>query len=96
MFYYIEYCNKHGEQKSFEYDFGKDPSLKQVDSLILQATIDNEFPNQFALRHVTDIAANASGKNTIRQVMALFLLKDIKYEVRSVPRPIRQKRWFLQ
>lgn len=95
MRYHVQYCNKRGDQKSFEYDFGPALSQEQVDSLILQATIENEFPNQIALRRIADLPSNASAeKSTIGQIMALFFLNDIEYEARQAPQQIRQKHMF--
>jgi hypothetical protein len=92
----IRYQTWLGE-KTFSYDFGADLPLSWgcVDSLVLEAVIQNEFPEDLALRRIVDFPLGEKPqRETIEAVMARFALRNIEYKTAGETHKIRSKHAF--
>ncbi|GGP24393.1 hypothetical protein [Silvimonas amylolytica] len=92
--FHIRYQTWLGE-KTFFYDFGTDLPWARVDSLVLEAVIQNEFPEDIALRRIVDFPLGEKPqRETIEAVMTRFALRDIEYQVAEQTHKIRAKHPF--
>ncbi|GGP18951.1 hypothetical protein [Silvimonas iriomotensis] len=92
--FHIRYQTWLGE-KAFSYDFGVDLPWARVDSLVLEAVIQNEFPEDIALRRIVDFPLGEKPqRETIEAVMGRFSLRNIEFQVAGETHKIRAKHPF--
>ncbi|MBB5189595.1 hypothetical protein HNQ50_000305 [Silvimonas terrae] len=83
------------KEETFIYDFGAAVSPAEVDSLVLEAVIQHEFPEDLALRRIVDFPLGEQPiRDTIETVMHRFALHHIEYQIGEKPQNIRSKHLF--
>ncbi len=91
----IQYRTAQG-LRSFDLDYDQDISAVHIDSLVLQAAIQNEFQENLSLRRITDFALGEKAElETIEAVARRIGLSDIQYLTGDGMKQIRIKHRFL-
>ncbi|MBB5190751.1 hypothetical protein HNQ50_001473 [Silvimonas terrae] len=90
----IQYRTVTG-QRSFDLDYDQTISAVQIDSLVLQAAIQNEFLEDLPLKRITDFALGEKAEvDTIEAIARRLGLSDIQYLSRDGFRQIEIKHRF--
>jgi len=85
----------HENEKTFTSDFGEALAPSQVDSLVLEAVIQHEFPENMALRRIVDFPLGETAqKETIEAVMRRLSFHHIEYQIGEQSRKIQAKHLF--
>ncbi|WP_188701297.1 hypothetical protein [Silvimonas iriomotensis] len=75
----VQYRTSRG-LRSFDLDYDLNLSAVHVDSFVLQAAIQNEFPENISLRRITDFAIGETAEmDTIEAIALRMGLFDIQY-----------------
>ncbi|MBB5191752.1 hypothetical protein HNQ50_002482 [Silvimonas terrae] len=91
----IRYRTARGP-RSFDLEYDQDISAVHIDSLVLQAAIQNEFKEDMSLRRITDFALGEKAHlETIEAVARRIGLFDIQYLTGEGMKHIQAKHRFL-